>query len=441
MKLLAKILFILFFACNAYAVDIGQSDIPYNISSGGTYELTESVTYAGGTAITIATSSAVILRGKSGVAYSITVSGGHGIYSNNDYADLTIYDLDINQNHAGAAIWLANSTGSKSVTIHDLTIDINLTTAGAEVSGIKFDGGNATMSGSIYDNVITFSGSYSGTNRSSAIAGTGPSSDSTTRFDIYSNTLNITGHLTNGIRFYGGNYYRIRNNDITADSSSDNTKSIQIDGGASNQLVYSNTIDVNSNDTTSGSYGLRVRFGASNNEFYSNNINISDSTGSYGCSGISLGGDEGTESNGNIFYSNTVVGSGTANIPIVLYNASGDGTGNAFYWNTITNSGTGVCVSFFPVTSSTPVQNLSFKDDTFSSAGSYIFSIPSYADEGALVDVVICNDSLSDSDVNDADSVGGWTVNPGDCSDVVPVDTDATIPAGTTISTGVTIGN
>lgn len=412
------LLLVLLLPLNIFAVDIGQADIPYTISSSGTYEITEDITYSGASpAITVSAANAII-RGKGGVSRAITVSGNDAIYSGNNYAGLEVYDLTIAMNGAYDCIHLTNGTGSKSVTIHD--VDMNISLNSGEANGIWFDGGSATLTGSIYNCEITFSGKYSGTNRSSGIVGTGPSSSSNSRFEIHSNVITITGHQTNGIRFYGGNYYIIRNNTVTANSSSDNVKGIQIDGGASFCKIHSNSINIRSNDTTANSYGLRVRFGASSNEIYSNTVNVADSTGSYAAYGISLGGDEGTECNGNLIHNNTITGAGS-NIPVSLYNSSGDGTGNDFYCNVITNSGEGTCIYFYPVDSTTPVQNLRFSGDTLTTSGSYAITIPSFCDAGGLLNVSFCGVTVNGSaliseDVNDATPAGGWSISAGPCA-------------------------
>lgn len=424
-----------------FAVDVGQSDIPLTISSTGTYELTENITYADGNAITVTTSNAVVIRGKGGTKYSITCTGGHGIYSNNQYGTLTIYDLTINMNDANTCIYLANSTGSKSVTVHDVDMNISLD-YGGEANGLWFTGGSATLTGSMYSCTVVFSGLYSGTNRSSAFAVTYPSSSAVTPFEICSNTITITGHLTNGIRIFSGDNFVIRNNTITADSGSDNTKSIQIDEGSDGCKVYSNNIDINASDSTGNSYGIRIRAGVVGNYIYSNTINVEDSTGS-GSYGVALGYSDGSDVNGVLIHDNIITGK-DGNIPAMLYNASGDGTGNDFYCNTLVNTGTGACVYFYPVTSATPVYNLRFSGDTMTTSGNYAIVMPAWCDEGSLDNVSFCGmtvngSALTAGHVNDVDSVGGWSITSAPCAYSCDSSPSAASPAslsGGTISGG-----
>jgi len=410
----------------AWAVDIGQANIPYTISSAGTYELTENISYAGGNAITIATTGNVVIQGKGGTKYSLTLTGGHGIYSNNNYGAVTINDLTINMNDNNDCIRFANSSGAaKTVIVHDVDMNISLDYSG-EANGVYFPGGGspATINGAMYNCIVTFSGLYTGSNRSSAFAVTYSPTSSSTPFEIYSNTITITGRMTNAIRLYCSDYFVVRDNTITADSGADNIKGIQIDGeagcGSDYCKVYSNTIDINSTDNYSGSHGIRVRFGASNCEVYSNTINVADSTGSYASAGISFGGDEGIECNSNLIHHNTVIGSG-GNIPLMFYNASGDGAGNDFYCNTLTNTGNGTCIYFYPVDSSTPVQNLRFSGDALTTSGSYAITMPSFCDGGALSDVTFCSVTMNGSDlvaggVDDVDAVGGWSITTAPCA-------------------------
>ncbi|OPY78305.1 MAG: hypothetical protein A4E65_02328 [Syntrophorhabdus sp. PtaU1.Bin153] len=403
----------------SWGIDVGQSSMPLTISSSGTYELTEDITYAGGAAITITSAAAdVIIRGKNGTHYTLTVSGGDAITSNNAWNSLEVYDINVAMNGAYDCVHMRNTTGTKTVKVHDVTFNMNLTSASGEINGIWFDGGLGTILGSIYNNTFTFSGTYSGTNRASAVAGTGPSTSASNKFEIYNNTITITGHQTEGIRFYGGNYWVIRNNTITSESSADNNKFIQIDGNADYCEVYKNTLTINSTNTSSASYGIRVRYGADYTKVYDNNIDASGgNSGSYASHCIAAAGEQDTDPeseppvdlppNGLEVYNNTLKSAGSG-FCILL---PGSVTNSYYYCNGCTkDSGYGMSLTNYDTTPT--MTNVEIAKNTF--------TITSYTDAVSIgsgittSDITFCSNTVNGSamvtgDVTDAGS-GGWSI-------------------------------
>lgn len=397
------------YSCSGSWVTVNASDVTIDMAG---YTVVYGTSTSSSHAITLDSNPTEFeLKGNGVITAGSNAS--HAIYSNDDNLNgLNIHHTTLNMMTAAAdAMRFRNSPARfMSVALHDNVINVNPLSAG-NVSGIYFDGGNSAIyTGGIYNNVITM-GTNASTGRPSAIAIVWPDGDSTYPLEIYSNDITLEGTYTNGVRLYGSSWLDIHDNNIVATTNADNNKPIQIDGGSSYNLVHSNNVDVNTHDTVSSTYSIRVRFGSSYNKIYLNTVNIEDSTGSYPAFGIAFGASESSvQNNGNEIYDNLIVGK-NENIPVEFYEGSGNTSGNDFYNNTVINTGTGYCVKFFPVTSSTPVQNLRFSHESYTTSGTHIVNIPSYANAGSLSNVSWCGSNISGSQILDVNSGGGWSVS------------------------------
>jgi len=400
--------------CSGSWLSVSASNVVVNMSG---HSITYSNSTSGAHAIELNGSVTGFKLGGNGTINSGS-SAGHAIFTNNDNINgLDIGTITFNMRGPSAdAIHFSNSPSAvMDIAIHDNVMNMNPVSAGY-VTGVYFDGGGSGYyTGSINNNAITL-GQNASSGRPSAIAVTFPNALQNNPLEIHSNTITLNGTMNNGVRLYGSDNFVIRNNSITVTSVGNNAKPIQLDGGSSYNDVYANNIDVNSTDTASSTYAIRIRFDASYNKIHANTINIEDSSGSYPAYGIVLGATEGgTTPNANEIYDNLIVGA-DGNIPLAFYEDSGYQASNDYHDNTVINTGNGPLITFYPVYTSRPVYNLRFANESYSTNGSTVALIPSFAGDGSLKNVSWCGSNITNSEVNDVNGIGGWSISNSACT-------------------------
>lgn len=446
MRYVAIVLLLLLGAAPAWAVtDI--TSLPFTCSTAGeTYVVSSNLTLNSGDAITVTADNVVINGNNKTVTYAVT-GQGYGILINTTVTSIEIYNLALTQGGydpaAGQRVHGIYRNGNISgVKIHDNTINIAKSGAVADAFGYAIylaNIANPSIGNAIYSNTITATGMSGGRGISISAQGTGSFSgfiDSNTitlsnmtsvpagypsaifisdvpgTLNIYSNSITIDSgsSVAQGIAFWNTDNSVVRNNTISM--AGKGSRAILINGGASNNEVYLNTITITSqNGVGEISSGIRVRFGSNSNNIYRN---IITATGAINGFPIRYGEDSGSGiPTGNVFHHNTL----SSNSRVV--SIEGACTNTDFYANIITNTNTvsGYAIYIYGHNGEV-VNDLVFSHETITGKTVRIIGI---SGETGTVGVSFCSSGLAVPDVSVGAGIHDWGITSSNCPMTPPV--------------------